>query len=243
MWEKSFVRFSTCNPFRNLDAIKNFPVTIKDIDILMKICGTNIPSLKRMSTHCKTPASNKDCIELPPELQANNKTIELSANSFCIQGLFFPLTLSKHIKFHDIGAITNQNITSLCKSFNQTFRIHNAAGFTITHLHVDPNLSHSPITWLTMTWNSFSALHLNTSLTLNAASILLSKIATAQFITHCPTTAFPRSWLRSLPSKQSNSSTCFHPRAEFPNILCNHHTSTPWPQHQLPTSLQLLHSS
>ena len=132
--------FPSIANFKNaiqMNAIKNCPVTIEDINISMKICGTKVPSLNGKSSRCKPPPVINDHIKLPPELQANNKNIKLTADIFHIQGFIFLLTLSKNIKFHTIGSINNQTITSLCKSFDQTFCIHNAAGFTITHLHVD----------------------------------------------------------------------------------------------------------
>ena len=52
-----------------MNAIKNCPATIVDVNILSKICGTNIPSLKGKSTHQKPPAATNDYIELPPKLE------------------------------------------------------------------------------------------------------------------------------------------------------------------------------
>ena len=128
-----------------MNDIKNCPVTIDNVNILMKIYRTkNVPSLKGKSTHRTPPAATTDCIELPPELETNNKNIELTADLFCIQKVIFLLTLSKHIKFYTICHINDRTITSLCNAFDQTFRIYNAAGFTITHLHVDPEFE--PIT-------------------------------------------------------------------------------------------------
>ena len=138
---QEMIMFPSIADFKNsiqMNTIKNCPVTIEDINILMKIYGTNIPSLKGKSTCCKPSITVNDYIKIPPELKLNNKTIELCTNLFYIQGVIFLLTLSKHIKFLTICSIMNCIIPSLCESFNQTFQIYNVAGFTISHLHVDP---------------------------------------------------------------------------------------------------------
>ena len=135
------IMFPSIADYKNaiqMNAIKNCPVTIDDINILLKIYGTSIPSLKGKSTRRSPPAANTDYIELPPELEDNNRQIELAADLFYIQSIIFLLTLSKHIKFYTICHISDRTISSLCDAFDQTFRIYNAAGFTITHLHVDP---------------------------------------------------------------------------------------------------------
>ena len=135
------IMFPSIADYKNaiqMNAIKNCPVTIDDIDILLKIYGASIPSLKGKSTHRSPPAANTDCIELPPELEVNNRQIELAADLFHIQSIIFPLALSKHVKFCTVCHISDRTISSLCDAFDQTFRIHNAAGFTITHPHVDP---------------------------------------------------------------------------------------------------------
>ena len=51
----------------------------------MKICGTNIPSLKGKSTQRKPPQVINHCIELTTELQANNKNIKLAADVFAFK--------------------------------------------------------------------------------------------------------------------------------------------------------------
>ena len=122
------IMFPSIANFKNaiqMNGIKNCPVTIADINISIKICGTNIPTLKGKSKRCKPPQVINDCIKLPPELQANNKHLKLFANIFCIQGLTFLLTISKNVKFCTISCITNQTITSLCKLFDQTFALCN----------------------------------------------------------------------------------------------------------------------
>ena len=138
---QEMIVFLSIADFKNaiqMNAIKNCPITIEDINISLEIHGTNIPSLKGKSTCRKPPQAINNCIKLPPELQANDKHIELSADIFCIQGLTFLLTLSENIEFYNIGCITNQTVTSLCKCFDATFGLCNSATFTVTHLHVDP---------------------------------------------------------------------------------------------------------
>ena len=92
-----------------MNAIKNCPVTIEDMNVSIKICGTNIPTLKGKSTHRKPPQVINDCIKLPPELKANNKHIKLFADIFHIQGLTFLLTVSKNIKVCAVGHVTDQH--------------------------------------------------------------------------------------------------------------------------------------
>ena len=60
---------------------------------------SNIPHFKGKLTQGKPPAVINNCVEPPPELQANNKNVELSAASFHIQGLVFLLTLSENVQF------------------------------------------------------------------------------------------------------------------------------------------------
>ena len=137
---KEIIMFPSIQDFKiaiQMNAIKNYPVTIKDINICQKIYGKHIPALKGKSVY-QTPKTNiNDYIEIPKGLKLCNQHIKLCADLMYTNSIIFLLTISKHIKFGTITSIKDCTQTTLCEAFDSTFPIYNKAGFSIFQLHMD----------------------------------------------------------------------------------------------------------
>ena len=63
-----------------MNAIKNCPVIIEDVNICHKIYGKHIPILKGKNVRLMPQATVNDYIEIPKELKLCNQKIELCAD-------------------------------------------------------------------------------------------------------------------------------------------------------------------
>jgi hypothetical protein len=69
--------------------IKDFPVTIQDIDVATKIWGKNIAALKGNTTQCKTHQVARDFVKVPKELLKLHKEVFLTTDIFFVNEIPF----------------------------------------------------------------------------------------------------------------------------------------------------------
>jgi hypothetical protein len=67
-----------------MNVIKNCPVMTEDVMIAEKIFGADMLSLKGKSARCKTTPVREDIIEIPEELIAAHRDVDLYALTICM---------------------------------------------------------------------------------------------------------------------------------------------------------------
>jgi hypothetical protein len=67
-----------------MNIIKNFPVTVEDVNIADTIFGPDVSSLKGKSTRCKPNPVRKDLIEIPRELIMKHHNIKLCMDTMYV---------------------------------------------------------------------------------------------------------------------------------------------------------------
>jgi hypothetical protein len=77
--------------------INDCPVTIQDIDVVMKIWGKNIAALKGKTTRRKTHPVARDYVKVTRELLKLHKEVFLTTGIFFVNKISFFLTLSHNI--------------------------------------------------------------------------------------------------------------------------------------------------
>jgi hypothetical protein len=79
--------------------MKDFPVTVQDIDVALTIWGKNIAALKVKTTRSKSIPVARDYVKVPMELIKLHKEVFLTTDIFFVNKIPFFLTLSRKICF------------------------------------------------------------------------------------------------------------------------------------------------
>jgi hypothetical protein len=91
-----------------MNAIRNCPVMTDDVNIAEKIFRADMSSLKGHSTRRKSAQVREDTVEIPEELIANNREIELCIDIMYINECGFMTTINRTIRFRSAIPIENR---------------------------------------------------------------------------------------------------------------------------------------
>jgi hypothetical protein len=117
--------------------IKDYPVTIQDIDAATKIWGKNIATLKGKTTRSKTHPVSRDYVKVPKELLKLHKEVFLTTDIFFVNKITFFLTLSGNICFTAVNHLADRTVLQIFKAFKEMYQYYLHRGFHITTVHVD----------------------------------------------------------------------------------------------------------
>jgi hypothetical protein len=117
--------------------IKDFPVTIQDIDVATKIWGKNIAALKGKTTRSKTHPVARDYVKVPKELLKLHKEVFLTTDIFFVNKIPFFLTLIREICFTAVNHLPDRTVQQIFKAFNEMYQYYLQRGFHITMVHAD----------------------------------------------------------------------------------------------------------
>ena len=120
-----------------INAIKNNPVTIDDINTAEKIFGTDVCPLKGKTTHVKPVPVVSDYIKLPKEILREQQHVTLCIDTMKINGLAFLTTVSRNVPYHTAEWLPSHDMTAYRSALGWVFSIYSKEGFTITHIHCD----------------------------------------------------------------------------------------------------------
>jgi hypothetical protein len=121
--------------------IKDFPVTIQDIDVATKIWGKNIAALKGKTTWSKTHPVAGDYVKVPKELFKLHKEVFLTTDIFFVNKIPFFLTLSRKICFTAVNHLADRTVPQIFKVFKEMYQYYLQCGFHITMVHADGELA------------------------------------------------------------------------------------------------------
>jgi hypothetical protein len=88
--------------------IKEFPVTIQDIDVAMKIWGKNMSAPKGKTTRSKTHPVARDYVRVPKELLKLHKEVFLTTDILFVNKIPFFMTLSRKVCFTAVNHLTDR---------------------------------------------------------------------------------------------------------------------------------------
>ena len=120
-----------------MNAIKNNPVTIDNINLAEKIFETDIGQLKGKTTRVKPIPVVSDYIEVLQEILCAQQQVALCINIMKINGLPFLTTVSRNIKYWTAEWLPSLDMSAYRSALDQVFSIYSQAGFMITHIHCD----------------------------------------------------------------------------------------------------------
>jgi hypothetical protein len=120
-----------------MNAIRNCPVTTEDVNIAKKIFGADMSSLKGKSTRRKSTPVREDTVEIPEELIAHNRKIELCIDIMYVNECGFMTTIDQTIRFRSAIPIDNRTHKEYYHVLDMVLRVYNSAGFHIKTIHCD----------------------------------------------------------------------------------------------------------
>jgi hypothetical protein len=117
--------------------IKDFPVTVQDIDLALKIWGKNIAALKGNTTRRKMIPVARDYVKVPLELMKLHKEAFMTTAIFFVNKNPLFLTLSRNITFTAVNHLTDRTVPQIFKAFKEIYQYYIQHGFHITVVHAD----------------------------------------------------------------------------------------------------------
>ena len=117
------------------DQIKEFPVTVQDIDVTIAIWGKDIFAIKGKTTRKKKIPVTEDLIQVPKELINIHRDIFMTADIFFVNAIPFFLTLSIKICFTMVHHIADRKAKTIYNAFNEVYIYYRKRGFRIITLH------------------------------------------------------------------------------------------------------------
>ena len=119
------------------NAICNNPVTSEDIALAETVFGKDVgPTMGKLTQSKPLPVVH-NCVAVPPEFKAKHRKLTLCVDTFFVNGLAFLGTTSEHLMCRTAGFLEDRTVLTHHTLIDEVFACHNAAGFTITHIHCD----------------------------------------------------------------------------------------------------------
>jgi hypothetical protein len=102
-----------------MNSITNCPVTIDDVNLVEKIFGKDIVSLKGKTTRKNPTPVVSDIVEIPPELMEAQQDVDLCFDTMFINEMLFLTTVSKWIIYQTINWLPAQTIAAYDNALNE----------------------------------------------------------------------------------------------------------------------------
>ena len=96
--------------------IKNWEVTVRDIDVSHEIWGKDISALKGKTTRNKPTHVAGDLVKIPREYKLLQKSVFITADIFIVDGAPFFITISHNIDFLGISNLPGRKIQNIFQS-------------------------------------------------------------------------------------------------------------------------------
>ena len=117
--------------------IQNCAVTRRDIDIAEQIHGKCKASIKGKTTRRQAPQVREEFSLVPEHVLTNYGNITLCCDIFYVNKVMFFATLSLHLKYRTVKAITNARKHTLLNALKQVINHYLSRGFKVTTVLAD----------------------------------------------------------------------------------------------------------
>ena len=120
-----------------MNAIKDCPVTVEDIDIAESIYGPDVATLRGKTTRSRPTPVVSDIISIPTELIAAQHNVELCIDTLFVNGLAFLSTVSMNIKYRTCEFVKSRKIPDYRSVLARVILLYQNAGFRIKCIYAD----------------------------------------------------------------------------------------------------------
>ena len=117
--------------------IKDCPVTVKDVDVTLKIWFNNIVALKGNTTWSKPKTVARDSVKIPVDLLRPHKEVFLMVDIFFGNKIPLFLTLIRKICFSAVNHLAYRTVPQIFAAFKEIYQYYLHRGFFITTVHYD----------------------------------------------------------------------------------------------------------
>jgi hypothetical protein len=128
------VGYPSNKDFNNMvrsNMIKNCPVTSKSASAANEIYGPNIASMKGITTMRQPEPVVADYVEIPKAILDLNRDVTLTADVMFVDGIPFPVTNSRNIKFTTSEYVPRRTKPILIKLLKKFLNIYHKRGFKV----------------------------------------------------------------------------------------------------------------
>ena len=120
------------------NVVQNCPVTPEDAKRALKIYGPDPATIKGKTVKRPTPAAPQVVpTDIPTKIKNEHRRVTICADNFYVQGHIFCHTISKHLHFRTVAAISNRRKATLEKEIKDVINMYHARGFEVTDFHAD----------------------------------------------------------------------------------------------------------
>ena len=120
-----------------MNAIKNCPVEMEDVDIAVKIFGPDIGTLKGKSVRRPPNPVRENLIEIPAEIKAEHKNLTLCIDIMFVNGLPLLTAIDRSIRFRSLVPLESRSKSDMYTALDKILRRYGQSGFRITSVHCD----------------------------------------------------------------------------------------------------------
>ena len=114
------------------------PVTPADVRNATSIYGPNLGSLKGKTVYRPSPHVSAGTDGVLPDIMAQHRNVTLAIDPMFVNKIPFLITVSRHLRFVTVTALSNRQIDTLRTNLQSVVRLYHLRGFDVTTLLADP---------------------------------------------------------------------------------------------------------
>ena len=102
--------------------IKDFSVTVEDVNVSLKIWGKNIAALKGNTTRRKPNTIARDSVKILMYLMKLHKEVFLTLDIFCVNNIPLFFTLIRKICFTSVNRLANHTVLQIFAALKEIYQ-------------------------------------------------------------------------------------------------------------------------
>ena len=117
-----------------MNMIRDSPVTLADVDLIEKVYGEDVPTIKGKTTRVAPTTVKFETIHIPRELRMAQSNVELCIDAMYVNKMPFLTTISRNIKFRTSGWVPDKTSKSYQEQLAKVLHLYKNAGFLLSLL-------------------------------------------------------------------------------------------------------------